>query len=67
MIVGDTGIVVPAKSPQALADAWQKLIELGTEGRSRLGQTARRRIQEHFDLPVIRDRYAALYREVAGC
>ena len=43
------------------------MIELGAEGRSRLGEMARRRIEENFDLSVIQKRYATLYREVAGC
>ncbi|MEY2858880.1 MAG: hypothetical protein RLZZ74_3193, partial [Cyanobacteriota bacterium] len=31
-VIGETGMVVPPKDPQALADAWQKLIILGQEG-----------------------------------
>ncbi len=49
-IIGDTGVVVPAKNPQALADAWHKLIILGQEGRQNLGKQARKRIQTNFNL-----------------
>lgn len=49
-IVGDTGVVVPAKDPQALAAAWRKLIVLGEDGRKDLGQQARNRIETHFNL-----------------
>ena len=66
-IVGDTGKVVPPKQPERLAEALNWMIELGAEGRSRLGERARRRIEENFDLSVIQKRYATLYREVAGC
>ena len=66
-IVGDTGKVVPSKQPERLAEALNWMIELGGEGRMQLGENARRRIQENFALSVIRDRYAALYREVARC
>lgn len=66
-IVGDTGRVVPPRQPERLAEALNWVIELGAEGRSQLGAKARRRIQENFDLSVIGDRYAELYREVAEC
>jgi glycosyltransferase involved in cell wall biosynthesis len=66
MIIGDTGKVVPPKDPQRLAEALNSMIELGVAGRKQLGEKARRRVQENFDLSVIRDRYAALYREVAA-
>src|SRR5204863_5546517 len=60
-IVGDTGKVVPPKQPERLAEALNWMIELGAEGRSRLGERARRRIEENFDLSVIQKRYATLY------
>ena len=65
LIIADTGRVVPPKDPQRLAGALNWMVELGAEGRSQLGAKARRRIRENFDLSVIRDRYEALYREVA--
>jgi glycosyltransferase involved in cell wall biosynthesis len=49
-VIGETGMVVPPKDPQALADAWQKLIILGQEGRQDLGKQARQRIQDNFNL-----------------
>jgi glycosyltransferase involved in cell wall biosynthesis len=49
-VIGDTGVVVPPKDPQALADAWQKLIILGQEKRQDLGKQARQRIQDNFNL-----------------
>lgn len=63
-IVGDTGIVVPPRDPQALAAAWAKLISLGADGRAVLGSAARQRIVSHFSLPVITSRYEELYQEV---
>jgi glycosyltransferase involved in cell wall biosynthesis len=64
MIVGDTGRVVPARDPSALAKAWSELLEAGLETRSQLGTAARRRIEEHFSLPAIVDRFEALYKEL---
>jgi glycosyltransferase involved in cell wall biosynthesis len=49
-VIGDTGVVVSPKDPQALADAWQKLIILGQEKRQNLGKQARQRIQDNFNL-----------------
>jgi glycosyltransferase involved in cell wall biosynthesis len=63
-IVGATGKVVPPRSPEALAEAWRELIEIGPEGRSLLGEAARRRISEHFSLQAIVQRYARLYQDI---
>lgn len=65
MMVGETGRVVPIRNPQALARAWQEL--LTSEGeRVRLGKAARKRVEEHFNLPAIVARYAALYGAYGG-
>jgi len=66
MIVDQTGIVVPAENPTALADGWRKLVEAGPAERHRLGIAARRRVQQHFALPVIVDRYQAIYAQFAA-
>jgi glycosyltransferase involved in cell wall biosynthesis len=66
LIVGDTGKVVAPRDPVALAGAWRELIEAGPEGRRSLGMAARRRVQEHFDLSAIVERYQAIYAQLAG-
>lgn len=63
-IVGDTGMVVPPRNPEALAQAWKKLMEMGPEGRKKLGEAARRRVLENFNLPDIVARYEGLYKEI---
>ncbi len=65
-VVGETGRVVPAGEPQALAAAWSELIALGAVARATLGQTARLRVEQHYSLPAVAARYAALYAEVAN-
>jgi glycosyltransferase involved in cell wall biosynthesis len=65
-LVGDTGVVVPPREPEALAAGWRELAALGPDGRRRLGSAARQRIAEHFSLDVVTARYAALYRETGG-
>ena len=64
LIVGDTGIVVPPKDPNALALAWKKLIEIGKDKRQKLGHNARLRIRENFNLPSVVRRYEELYKDV---
>ncbi|MBF0445540.1 MAG: glycosyltransferase [Magnetococcales bacterium] len=64
-IVGDTGTIVPAKNPQALAGAWQDLISAGKTKRDSLGEAARRRIMTKFDLKTIGKQYETLYQSVA--
>lgn len=65
MIVGKTGIVVPAGDPEKLADAWTRLIDAGPEVRRRLGMAARARVEQKFALPLIVDRYQAVYEQLA--
>jgi len=66
LIVGETGMVVAPRDPHGLAEAWRKLIQAGPEVRRRLGMAARRRVQQHFALPVIVERYQAIYTRLAS-
>jgi glycosyltransferase involved in cell wall biosynthesis len=66
MMVDQTGVVVAPGDPDALAEAWRKLIEAGPDVRHRLGIAARRRVQQHFALPAIVDRYQAIYAQLAA-
>ncbi len=59
-IVGDTGRVVPAKNPTALADGWRALLETPSS-REQLGAATRRRVESEFDITVIANRYSTLY------
>ena len=60
-IIGDTGKVVPPSDPAALSDAWRTLLALGDDGRSRLGQAARKRVSDCFSLGVVVKAYEDLY------
>jgi glycosyltransferase involved in cell wall biosynthesis len=64
---GETGLLVPAADPEALAAALAGLLERPEE-RSRLGQAGRRRAEREFSVEAMRDRYAAVYdaRRVAA-
>lgn len=59
-IVGDTGYVVGADDPTALAVAWKKMLDLGSTERRRLGQRARERIVEHFSLDRLVDKTSSI-------
>jgi glycosyltransferase involved in cell wall biosynthesis len=61
-IVGRTGIVVPPRDPEALADALARLVALGPDERRQLGAAARARVIEHFEVDDIVGRYEALYQ-----
>lgn len=63
-IVGDTGRVVPARDPSALAHAWAELVALGAEGRAELGRAALARACELFPVKSIVRRYETLYEAV---
>lgn len=66
LIVGDTGRVVAAGDPDALARAWRELINAGPGCRRALGDAARRRVAQHFDLPSVLERYQSIYAELAA-
>jgi len=63
-IVNVTGIVVPPRDSQALADGWRRMIEMGAEARRKLGIAARKRIQNNYSLSTISGQYENLYHKV---
>lgn len=65
-IVGTAGRVVPARSPAALADAWEELLGLPPEAKAQLGREARQWVEARFGLPSVAARYECLYDAVAA-
>ncbi|HEX6965391.1 MAG TPA: glycosyltransferase, partial [Gemmatimonadaceae bacterium] len=63
-IIGDTGVVVPARNPEALCDAWKQLAVLGEDGRRTLGERARHRVIERYSLATVTEQYETLYQQV---
>lgn len=63
-LVGPTGLVVPPRNSEALAEAWRELIRLGSEGRAQLGEAARERVRENFLLASVIAQYETLFRAV---
>ena len=66
-IVGESGVVVGPRDPEALAGASLRLLDMAREERARLGLEGRERIEEHFSLGAIARTYEALWSEVAAC
>ncbi|MBW1704793.1 MAG: glycosyltransferase [Deltaproteobacteria bacterium] len=64
IIVGDTGRVVPPGNPEATARAWNELVELGVDGRKKLGLSARKRVKDNFELSKIVKQYESLYNSL---
>jgi glycosyltransferase involved in cell wall biosynthesis len=65
-IVGDTGVVVPIRDPEALAAGWERLLALSDADRRALGAAARQRIEGHYRLDLIVARYEQLWLQVAA-
>ena len=65
IVPGETGYLVPPRSPAAFAEA---VLRLRTEPAEldRLGLGSRRRVEEEFSLAVMVARYEALYQDLLG-
>lgn len=64
LLVGTTGVVVPARDPRALSDGWLRLLLMSDDERCGLGESARRRIVETFRLERAVCRYQDLYEDI---
>lgn len=65
IVHGESGILVPASNPQALAIAIQQLLaDAGL--RARLGENARKRVEEGFSIEREVRLHEAMYAELAG-
>ena len=65
-LLGETGILVPPRNPQALAQGLKRLIDIGHQGRMLLGNEARRRIIDNFSLHYVARQYESLYLNTVG-
>lgn len=64
VIEGVTGFLVPPRNPDALAQTMIRLMDLSEEERRRMGEAARRHINENFNLDRVIDQWEDLYREL---
>ena len=61
-LVGDAGMLVPARDSEALAKAMLELMALPADQRAAIGRAACERIQKRFDMDAKADEWEALYR-----
>jgi glycosyltransferase involved in cell wall biosynthesis len=61
-LVGDAGMIVPPKNPDALAAAMLATMRSGDEVRRKLGHAARLRIEGFFSMESRADQWESLYR-----
>ena len=64
-IVGDSGLVVPARDPFALAAAIRTVASEPASARAHRGVRARARIEENFAMSRAIERYAEVYASLA--
>jgi glycosyltransferase involved in cell wall biosynthesis len=65
-LLGDTGRIVPARDPQALARAMLELRRMSSAERWSLGRRSRQRIASQFDLAGFAREHIELYRGLAA-
>jgi glycosyltransferase involved in cell wall biosynthesis len=63
-MVAETGRTVPPGDAAALAHAWQELLSMPDEERSRLGRRARQRVMDLYDIRKTSGQYAQLYKDI---
>jgi glycosyltransferase involved in cell wall biosynthesis len=64
-IIGDTGFIVPTRSPSELAEAVLDILMRSDEERQSLGRRARARVLDKFSLKHVADKYVALWTQLA--
>lgn len=63
-IVGNRGIVVPVRDPQALADGWKAALGWEPERRQAIGRVEREHICRHYSITTMIKQYEQLYATI---
>jgi len=66
-LVGDSGVMVPAKAPDALAEAMLEVMGRTPEDRHTLGLAEHQRICQSFNMETKANEWEALYRMIVEC
>jgi len=64
VVEGETGLLVPAGSVQALAGAIERMIDLGPEGRAAMGAKGRQRVRALYSKEALQTATMAVYQRV---
>jgi glycosyltransferase involved in cell wall biosynthesis len=62
----ETGYLVPPQEPESLANAMLEMMSRSTEQRLQMGEAARARVEAHYSLEVVVDRWESLIRSAVG-
>jgi glycosyltransferase involved in cell wall biosynthesis len=65
-LVGDAGVVVPAKNPGALAEAMIATMQQSREALAARGRAARERVMRQFSMDATADAWEALYKQLSA-
>lgn len=65
VIVGETGIAVPPKTPEAFTEAWERILDMSYADRRALGDAARRRVLNNYSISAIITLYEKLYISIS--
>lgn len=65
-VMADTGILVPPRAPQALADGLLSALSFSKSERQNKGTSARARVERNFSLTSTNDQYISLYGNLLG-
>ncbi len=63
-VMGQGGIVVPPRDPEALASALAYLGEAGTDTRHAMGDAGRARLTQYFDMETVTTSYRTLWQTI---
>ncbi|GEQ99008.1 hypothetical protein JCM17844_26450 [Iodidimonas gelatinilytica] len=63
-VLGETGLVVPPRDPEALAKALVQMKDMPQEQRIDMGKRARQRVIGAFSLSKVASDYLALYQDI---
>ncbi|MET0336433.1 MAG: glycosyltransferase family 4 protein, partial [Caulobacter sp.] len=66
VVDGETGLIVPPSSPQALAAAIANLLDRGPEGRRIMGEAARTRVLARFTTSALQKATLSVYERLIG-
>jgi glycosyltransferase involved in cell wall biosynthesis len=63
-VLGNTGIIIPPRDPEALAKGIVKILTLPNDQRQLMGQKSRERVLENFDINRIAQTYMNFWKEL---
>lgn len=63
-VIGKSGFVAAPNNPEALAKAWEKVLELSPDAYHEMSVLARDRVESHFSIHSVAEQYEATYRSL---